>query len=270
MKVYLYLHPTQLDVLRYARLHFSAVSDLACPFQNNARAISRAGIRITEEEFQQEVQRQFKQLPAQLKGLMPWEVFQQEAQKKRPQIEMRMKKSRQPKTIKLPNPEIYKGLAYLRLNKRPDNLTAWERWADNHRGLVLELETALPTFNSKKQILQPVNYGVERPSQASKSMPFPALFTRPKAFASEEEVRLIRPLDEAQKSQSLTNGKLVYFYAFPPKALTSVTLGVNASADLKEQVSKILTYDMKYKPGKPLRQVLLDPETFKLHIRGTL
>lgn len=49
MKVYLYLHPTQLDVLRYARLHFSAVSDLACPFQNNARAISRAGIRITEE-----------------------------------------------------------------------------------------------------------------------------------------------------------------------------------------------------------------------------
>ena len=48
MKVYLYLNPLQLDVLRHARLHFSEVSDLLDPFQNNARTIQRQAIRIRE------------------------------------------------------------------------------------------------------------------------------------------------------------------------------------------------------------------------------
>ncbi|NLW05900.1 MAG: hypothetical protein GX029_11870 [Pseudomonadaceae bacterium] len=270
MKVYLYLNPLQLDVLRHARLHLSEVSDLLDPYQNNARMIQRQAIRVSEADFQKELERQFNALPPQLKGLMTWEMFQLEAQKKRPKIEQQMKKGREVKPAILPNPEAYQDLAMARFSKRPDNPLLWERWADQHRGLVLELDTTYPGFNSKKQVLRPMAYGQARPQADHPMKPFPALFHRPAEYAQEEEIRLIRPLDEAKSSKPLTNGKLIHFYNFPPRAILSVTLGVNVSEDTREQISRILNYDIKYKPGRPLRETLLDPDTFKLHIRGTL
>ncbi len=270
MKVYLYLNPLQLDVLRHARLHLSEVSDLLDPYQNNARTIKRQAIRVSEADFQKELQRQFKTLPPQLKGLMTWEMFQTEAQKKRPKIEQQMKKKRQGKPAVLPNPEAYQALAMARFASRPDNPLLWDRWADQHRGLVLELDTSYPGFNSKKQVLRPVVYGQKRPQADHPMKPFPALFHRPAEYAPEEEIRLIRPLEEARNSKPLSSGKLIHFYDFPAKAVLSVTLGVNTSDETKEQVSRILSYDVKYKPGRPLRETLLDPDTFKLHIRGTL
>jgi len=270
MKVYLYLNPLQLDVLRHARLHLREVKDQPDPYQNNARMIQRQAIRISEAEFQKELQRQFKALPPQLKGLMTWEMFQTEARKKRPKIEQQMKKGRQGKPAVLPNPDTYKELAFARFFARPDNPLLWDRWADKHRGLVLELDTTYPGFNSKKQVLRPVVYGQSRPQADHSMKPFPALFHQPAEYAQEEEIRLIRPIAEAKGSKPLTNGNLVHFYSFPPKAIISVTLGVNASEETREQVKRILSYDIKYKPGRPLRETLLDPDTFKLHIRGTL
>lgn len=270
MKVYLYLNSLQLDVLRHARLHLSQVNDFLDPYQNNARMIQRQAIRIGEAEFQKEIERQFNALPAQLKGLMTWDMFQTEAQKKRPKIEQQMKKGRAVKPAILPNPEAYQNLALARFSVRPDNPLLWERWADQHRGLVLELDTTYPNFNSKKQVLRPVVYGKPRPQADHPMKPFPALFHRPIEYAAEEEIRLIRPLEEAKSSKPLTNGKLIHFYSFPPRAVMSITLGVNVSEETREQVSKILNFDVKYKPGRPLRETLLDPDTFKLHIRGTL
>lgn len=270
MKAYLYLTPRQVDVLRHARLHFLAVKEQSDPWQQNGKTISRKGVRISEGEFQKELLRQFKALPAQLKGLMSWETFQQEAIKKRPKIEAQMKKRLQGKPAVLPNPQAYDDLGWCRFFSRADNPLLWERYADQHRGIVLEFNTDYPKFNTQKQVLRPVVYGQARPTADHPMKPFPALFHRAKEYASEEEIRLIRPLSEAKDSKPLSNGQQVYFYPFPPRALVSVTLGVNISAETREQVERILTYDLKYKPGRNLREVLLDPDHFKLHLRGTL
>jgi len=270
MKVYLYLTSRQLDVLRHARLHFQALSEQSDPWQQNAKMISRQGVRISEGEFQKELERQFKALPDQLKGLMTWETFQTEALKKRSKIEAQMKKRKQGKPPVLPNPQAYDDLGVCRFFSRADNPLLWERHADQHRGIVLEFNTDYPNFNSKKQALRPVVYGKARPTADHPMKPFPALFHRAKEYAAEEEVRLIRPLSEAKDSKPLSNGQQVYLYPFPPRSLISVTLGVNISAETREQVERILTYDLKYKPGRTLREVLLDPDEFKLHLRGTL
>lgn len=270
MRVFLYLTHLQLDVLRYARLHFSAVADDLNPFLTNKGVIKAKQPRVTEADFQAELEQQFKQLPANLKGLISWEKFVQGAKAKRPQIEAQLKKRLAGKQPKLPNPEAYQQLASLSLASRPDNPLLWERWAANHQGLVLELDTSHPSFNIKKQLLRKVSYSNERPQANHPLQPFPALFIKPLAFAAEEEIKLVRPLEEAKNSQTLTNGKQVYFYSFSPKALVSVTLGANCSVETKDQLTKILTYDVKYKPGKPLRQVKLDPYSFKMHLQGTL
>ena len=270
MKAYLYLTPRQLDSLRHARLHFLAVTELDDPWQQNARMISRQGVRISEADFQKELERQFKALPDQLKGLMTWDAFKKEAEKKRPKIEAQMKKSKQGKPPVLPNPQAYEDLGYCRFFSRADNPLLWERYADQHRGIVLEFNTDYPKFNTKKQVLRPVVYDQSRPTADHPMKPFPALFHRAKEYAFEEEIRLVRPLSEAKDSKPLSNGQQVYFYPFPPRALVSVTLGVNISAETREQVERILTYDLKYKPGRTLREVLLDPDKYKLHLRGTL
>lgn len=270
MRLFLYLAPQQLDVLRYARLHFLAVGEEDCPYQNNAPIIKQAQPRISEADFQKELKRQFQQLPAQVKGLISWDKFVQGALAKRPQIEAQLKKRIAGKPPQLPNPEVYQQLASLSLSSRPDNPLLWERKAARHQGFVLELDTAHSGFKTKKQLLKPVIYGAERPQADHPKQPFPTLFYKPKEYAAEEEIRLIRPLDEAQGNQTSSNGKQVYFYSFSPKSLISLTLGANCTDETKEQLNKILTYDIKYKPGKPLRQVLLDPYNFKLHIKGTL
>lgn len=270
MKLYLYLQANQLDVLRHARLHLTGIRDVKDPFIHNAKAIQRQAIRIAEADFQQEIEKQFKALPPALKGLMDWDTFVREAQKKRPQIEAQMRKKKQGKPSVLPNPQAYDELGWCRLFKRPDHPALWERYAQQHQGLVVELDTAYPAFQQQKQILRPVVYGSARPQADHPMKPFPALFHRAPEYASEEEVRLVRPLSDAKSSQQLKNGQTIYFYPFPPRAVMSVILGVQASPELKEQVQRILTYDMKYKPGRPLREVLLDPTQFKLHLRGTL
>jgi hypothetical protein len=270
MKLYLYLAPRQLDVLRHARLHFMAVKDQLDPWQLNAKMISRQSVRISEGEFQKELERQFKALPEQLKGLMTWEAFQNEAVKKRPKIEAQMKKRKQGKPPVLPNPQAYEELGMCRFFARADNPLLWERHADQHRGVVLEFNSDYPKFNTQKQVLRSVVYGQQRPTADHPMKPFPALFHRAAEYAPEEEIRLIRPLNEAKDSKSLSNGQPVYFYPFPPRSIVSVILGVNISAETREQVERILTYDLKYKPGRTLREVLLDPDEYKLHLRGTL
>ncbi|SFC17844.1 Protein of unknown function [Marinospirillum celere] len=270
MKAYLYLTPRQLDVLRHARLHFLAVSEQPDPWQLNARMISRQRVGVSEGEFQKELERQFKALPDQLKGLMTWDAFQKEAVKKRPKIEAQMKKRKQGKPPALPNPKAYDDLGFCRFFTTADNPLLWERYADQHRGIVLEFNTDYPKFNTNKQVLKPVVYSKKRPTADHPMKPFPALFHRAAEYASEEEVRLVRPLSEAKDCKTMSNGQQVYFYPFPPRSLVSVTLGVNIAAETREQVERILTYDLKYKPGRTLREVLLDPDEYKLHLRGTL
>ena len=161
-----------------------------------------------------------------------------------------MRSSKQSKPVQLPNPAAYANLAGISFCARPDNPLAWDRWADQHRGLVLELDTSYPGFNSSQQVLKPVVYSSQRPAADHPVKPFPALFVRPLEYASEEEVRLLRPKAAAKKVQQLKNGAQVYLFPFPPRALLGVTFGANASAAIREQVSNILRYDLKYKPGR--------------------
>ena len=270
MNVFLYLHPLELDVLRHAQLHLRAVRDSADPYQNNAPMVEHRAARISDQEFERALQRQFKALPADLKGLVDWETFRREAAKNRDKIEAKLRKGPTVSRPALPEARAYDGLGWCRLFARADNPLLWERYAAQHGGVVLELESACLGFaGGQRQLLRRVVYGQRRPQADHPMKPFPALFHRPPEFAAEEEIRLIRPLAEAKASKPLSSGRQIYLYPFPPQALMSVTLGVRASAQTRKQVRHILNYDTRYKPGRPLREVLLEPDSFRLHIRDS-
>ncbi len=261
MNVYLFLAPSELDVLRYARLGFSVVSAFADPYQHNAPVVMPKVPKISNDAFEAELKRQFQALPAHIQGAFSFANFREKVLPKRPQIEAQMQQRLLAKVPKLPEPKGYASLVWCRFFKRWDNPLLWEYYADAHRGLVLEIDTAHPDFSSSKQVLRPVVYVAERPTADHPLKPFPALFHRAPEYAHEEEIRLIRPLTEAQPAQ--TEG--AYYYPLPVQAVRSVTLGVYAPAATRQWIDQTFRYDLRYKSHCHLYEIRLDPHRFDLH-----
>lgn len=265
MKIYLYLPPTELDSLRHAHLHLVGVNQFLDPYQQNARTIERKLIRISDEAFEQELKRQFQALPAHIQNALSWDSFRQKVHPKRPQIEAQMQKRLAAQARILPDPQTYVSLAFARFFARGNNPLLWEYFADQHRGMVLEFDAAHPEFCPGKQILRPVVYVKARPHVGHAMKPFPALFHRPPEYALQEELCMLRPIDEAKAEQAREEGTH-YLYPFAPESLISVTLGANASTETRQWVTDIMRYDIRYKSHCALREVLLDPDEFELHV----
>ncbi len=269
-KLYVYLSPARLDVLRHAHLHFTAISQWSDPYLDNAPMVAQQAVQVTQAQYQATLKKQFDALPPSLKGLMTWESFQQQAEKKREAIEADIRQRLKPTPVEFPDPSGYIGLGGARLFAKADNPLLWERYADRHRGVVLEFHQSMLVPSGAKHLLRPVIYCQERPQRRHPIQPFPALFHRPTVYASEEEWRLIRPMSDAKALKTLKNGDEVGFFSFSPKALSSVIFGALCPPETREQVTRILQYNLLYKPGRTLREVRLDPVSYRLHLRGTL
>jgi len=272
MKLYLYLSFRHLDVLRNNRLHFSGVTECQDPFEINRPTVRKAPEKtpISEEDFQTELRRQYAALPAHMQGFVTEAYFCEQAALKRPAIEKQMRQRQQPKTKKLPDARKLESLALCRLFKAPDNPVLWERYSDNYRGFVIELDGGHsyfmhPKYNEQPQLLRPVTYSNERPSVKARVQPFPALFYRGNGWSFEEEVRLVRPKETADK-MAVAAGKEFFFYKFPPTVVKQVIIGCNASAEDRQQLKQLLSVDLRYK--KVLQSNLwLDPDFYALHIK---
>lgn len=273
MKLYLYLSFRHLDVLRNNRLHFVGAVERQDPFENNRPAIRKAPEKtaISEEDFKAELRRQYAALPEHMQALVEEDYFCQQLRAKRPTIEKQMRQRQQPKTKTLPDPKQLQSLALCRLFKSADNPVLWERFGDNYKGFVIELDGKHEYFTGKRykgqpQVLRPVSYGVDRPGVKARIQPFPALFYRPEVFQSEQEIRLVRPKEMADKVVPL-NEKEFFFFNFPPGLVKRVIVGCNASDKDRKSVQQLFSADTRYKKT-PLANIWLDPDLFTLHIKA--
>lgn len=266
--LFLYITPQHLDILRNARLHLRAINDFLDPFEQNIRPLKSQELRISDIELESELKKQFANLPDGVASLMDWEHFKQETLKKREKIEAQMLKKRQGKEAKMPSTEPYKKLMRLSLHKRGDNPVLWQRLAGNHTGIVLELDLRHKSFAKHKKMVKPINYSGSRPKEVAGAI-VPALFSKAPEFASEQEVLLVMSQTSATANADF-KGTKVYFLNFHPDAIVNIILGANISEDTKKQLDNIMKYDMKYKPGKPLKQAFLDKNTYKIHLNPTL
>ena len=272
MKLYLYLSFRHLDVLRNSRLHFSGAVERQDPFEINRPSVRKAPEQtpISREEFQAELRRQYAALPAHMQSLVTEEYFCEQAAKKRPAIEKQMRQRQQPKTKKLPDPKKLESLALCRFFKAPDNPVLWERYGDNYKGFVVELDGGHsyfmhPKHKEQPQILRPVTYSDERPSVKARVQPFPSLFYRGEGWRSEDEVRLVRPKEAADKV-AVAGGSEFFLFQFPPGLVKQVIVGCNASAEDRQQMKQLLSVDMRYKKVQQAN-LWLDPDLYALHVK---
>jgi len=272
MKLYLYLSFRHLDVLRNNRLHFSGVTERADPFENNRPAMSKTpeNVPISEEDFKAELRRQYTALPEHMQALVDEDYFCNQLRQKRPAIEKQMRDRQRPGGGKkqLPDPKKLESLALCRLFKSALNPVIWERYGDQYKGFVVELDVRHPYFSDNRykaqpQVLKPVSYSSDRPSVKARIQPFPALFYRPQPFESEKEYRLVRPKEVCDQSTDL-NGREFFFYNFPPSLISRVIIGCNASDEDRKALLQLFSADLRYKKT-PVENLWLDSDLFTLH-----
>ena len=143
------------------------------------------------------------------------------------------------------------------LTERPDNLVMWAHYAAAHRGVVLEFDSENSFFNktSVRHLdwtwmeemplrcpgfgnLREVEYSGDRPSSSDPDeIPVSSFFAKSPHWAYEEEVRMVMPLSDADVK---SDKDALHLFQFPADALTGVILGAGVKTDLTEELKAIL------------------------------
>lgn len=271
MSLFLYLDvDTGLTLLREARLPFLQVGQLADPFLSNhaVREVSSRR-RVSQQEIEAEIRRQYQALPEHLAGLVTFDYFREQALAKRDQLEARLLAQAPQVRIDLPTDAQRQSLCLLRMFSSAANPMLWEHHGDGHRGMVIELDTqdetlSGRTYRDKPQLLQAVSYGDERPL-ADPNLPFQALFHRSRAYAAEGEWRLLRPCAVADKVVE-RGGRTLYLHKIAPRALRRMVLGCNLDGEEQRRILGLLAHDRRY-GHLEIQACCIDPQRFEMHFR---
>lgn len=145
------------------------------------------------------------------------------------------------------------------LTKRPDNLVMWTHYAAAHRGFLLEFDPENSFFNKTSVWhfdwtwmeemplrcpgfgnLRDVEYSEERPSSDPDGIPTRSFFVKSPHWAYGEEVRMILPLSDADFKSAEDD---LHLFCFPADALTGIILGAGTKRELTEELETLLGFE---------------------------
>jgi hypothetical protein len=263
MSLFLYLSvDAGMTLLREARLPFRVLEHLHDPFvSNHALKAEVARQSTSQQEIEVEIRRQFQALPDHLAGLVTLEYFREQMLAQRETVEASILARQQRPDVEMLAAPQRQALTVLRLFETPTNPVLWEYVGDHYRGMVVELDVQEPTltaplYQDKPQILRPVQYTDERPVKGGTDK-FPSLFHRPKAFAAENEWRLLRPRTVADKTIE-RDGETLFLHPVAPRVIRRLVFGCNVEADQRTRVTKLLKHDLRYR-HLLLQECCMDP-----------
>jgi tetratricopeptide (TPR) repeat protein len=160
----------------------------------------------------------------------------------------------------------------LSLTAHPDSLLMWAHYAAEHRGFVIEFDTAHPFFDrgsgsEKPEGLYPVRYTDQRPT-LSLSEYYRAVLYKSPDWAYENEWRLLLPLSEAANSDFTdAQGQPVHLFDVPPESVSSVIVGCRAPESLADELADLLLSDPRYAHTR-LLVADEEPDRYALRIGG--
>lgn len=148
----------------------------------------------------------------------------------------------------------------------------WAHYAESHKGVLLEFDSAAPCFNRRRHntddlgCLWRVGYSDTRPAlrlEGSGEGTFSSLaLTKALEWAYEQEQRLLWPLSLADRQVETDIGP-IHLIEIPPSALISVTVGCKADKGLVAGVIQQVS-DVKEQSAIVIRQALVDEKAFAL------
>lgn len=148
----------------------------------------------------------------------------------------------------------------------------WAHYTDCHKGALLEFDEDAPCFNRRRHeddefgCLHRVWYADARPmlsAQRNTGALVAMALTKALEWAYEQELRLLWPLEEADRSVTAGNAK-VHLIDVPTTALRSVTIGCKAA---EEFVKELLHTVGSFKSSIAVRAATIDDHSFSLNYR---
>ncbi len=266
MKLYKYCdNNTALEILRHSGLCFHTVFQLDDPFSLYKGLVQqKTSISITEEQYQNELLKQYQRLPANIKEMINFAYFLKQAEVKRESIIKELSQHTE-KQFQKENtlPPYYEGLGIAIFYARGDNPLLWQYQADNHHGIVIEFDAQHTFFSAQDiqghpQLLQAVRYQEYR--VAREKLLFPELSIKGTVWQHEQEWRLFRSLALADY-QHVED----HIFKLPSNAVSRVILGSNMSIEKRQEYQRLLDNDKRYRHVM-LQQCILNQSDFSIQI----
>jgi hypothetical protein len=160
------------------------------------------------------------------------------------------------------------NIGFLSLSRNPNNQLMLAHYADEHRGFVLGFDGNHSFFRRDNAQfttgLREVIYTPARPvipgnaglSGIMLEVAGPFFFTKIDDWSYEEEMRVMRKLENADIKSTLSSGFDIYLFNFPPEALLEIILGLRTPETLKQEIAKLAA--TKY-PHAALLETRLSP-----------
>jgi len=243
MRLYKYLSPERVDVLRNERIRFSQPTVFNDPFELShiVDSIYGSGVNTLEQALAN------TKLGNALLGAVG---------------EVASEGLRQ---------HFANQLGVLSLAERPDNLLMWAHYATSHEGFVLELDATHVFFNRQKsdgdrvRRLEKVAYSQTRPSIALASYnAVHALLVKSLEWEYEQEWRMVLPLEESVQTIE-TQSPPIHLFALPPQVVTNVILGCRMSDAHRDEILGMLAGEERY-AHVTTQQAELDDRSFTLRL----
>ena len=243
MRLYKYLSPERVDVLRNERVRFSQPTVFNDPFELSyvVDSIYGSGVNTLEHALAN------TKLGNALLGAVG---------------EVTSKGLRQ---------YFANQLGVLSLAEKPDNLLMWAHYARSHEGFVLELDATHGLFNreasdgDRVRRLEKVAYSQTRPSIAlANYSALRALLVKSLEWEYEQEWRMVLPLEDSLQTIE-TQSPPIHLFALPPQVVTGVILGCRISDGRRDEILGMLAGEERYAHVK-VQQAELDERTFTLRL----
>lgn len=262
-KLYKYVIPGRIDILKNQLIRFTQPSALNDPFElqpifgdlfseNELNDMFKINLSFFEEALNKQLSRHPKktrkkivrQLVLQVKKNP--QILQEEIDKIAPIIKTEIYNFT-PKAKKIFS-DVLQTVGILSLSEKFDHPLLWAHYADSHRGFAIEFNTDHEFFNRRRSDkdelfhLRKVRYAncqsVKTDLTLSEMHGDDILATKDISWEYEGEWRIIVPLASANKT--LEGPDKIYLYTVPLSSISSIIIGARATSMLYEELRTIL------------------------------
>jgi hypothetical protein len=278
MRLYKYLPPTRIDVLRNLRIRFSSPRVLNDPFELKPVVTGLAPNAVLldhlNEGLNERVVADYEKLPTHVRALISLDQFQAKAREFMPNAEQAMLVMAQMATPMIQQQleeKICDVIGILCLTTSPDNLLMWAHYADAHRGFLIEFDSESPFFHQQRSendefgYLREVRYQQDRPNMLMSEMEaFHVFLTKGLDWKYEAEWRMLQPLSSAETVLAGEN-EAIHLFQFPGHGVTSLILGSRMSEANKLVIQEVaqMNKDLNH---VSIKQAAISPNEYKILI----
>lgn len=276
MRLYKYLHPDRIDVLRNGTIRFSSPKVLNDPFELKPHISALAPKNNIHSDFEtllpSLLAEEYAKLPAEARRKVSIKQFQQLAKAHLPQLKAQFQEYAEmvlPMAQRIMSDKFEEMIGILCLTESPASLLMWAHYADSHQGFVVEFDATSPFFDQRKSSedefrhLRKVIYRELRPSLVlSEVEDFSPFLTKGVDWSYEAEWRMMLPLSDA--SEVIGSGPTaIHLFEYPRLSIRSIIMGCRMSESKEDEIRQTLRATDELKEV-PCSRVQLDDTHYRL------